>query len=153
MRVAIRASRRTRGDAPGSSWKRVVAWTVLMILPLAITSCGLMSSSRINIRIRNNSDIDISNFWLGAGSGAGGPGSRAYGDIRGGATTPYRSLKPEFGSYSNYNFVTADGRRFVGSTFANDLIGQVALEPDYYTFVFTIVDNKAAIQIIREKAQ
>ena len=124
-----------------------------MILPLAITSCGPMSSSRINIRIRNESDIDITNLWLGAGSGAGGPGSRAYGDIRSGETTPYRSLKPEFGSYSNYNFVTADGRRFVGSTFANDLIGQVALEPGYFTFAFTIVDNHAVVAILQEEPQ
>ena len=153
MGVADRAAWRRRGNKTVARWSRVLAWTVLLILPLAITSCGLMSSSRINIRIRNESEINITNFWLGAGSGAGGPGSRAYGDIRSGATTPYRSLRPEFGSYSKYNFVTSDGKRFLGSTFANDLVGQVSLEPGYYTFAVTIVDNQAMTQIIREQPQ
>ncbi len=121
-----------------------------MILPLAIGACAARSLDRIHIRIRNESAVDIASFWLGAGSGAGGPGSRAYGSILSGAITPYRTLKPEFGSYSNYNFITKDGRRFVGSSFANDLVGQVALEPGHYTFVFRITDDVAESQIIRE---
>ncbi|QLQ06640.1 MAG: hypothetical protein HZY76_11720 [Anaerolineae bacterium] len=70
----------------------------------------------------------------GRGSGAGGPGSQAYGAIADGETTPYRGLKAQFGSYSNFNFITQDGERFIGSTVANDLIGEFALEPGYYTF-------------------
>jgi hypothetical protein len=110
-----------------------------------------MSSDRLHIRIRNESGLDITAFWLGAGSGAGGPGSRAYGEILSGATTPYRSLKPEFGSYSNYNFITEDGKRYVGSTVANELIGQAVLEPGYYTFAYTIVDNRAVVTMIPDE--
>ncbi|MBE2236020.1 MAG: hypothetical protein IAE85_21190 [Anaerolinea sp.] len=128
----------------------VAIWAALMIL-WALTSCTAMNNQQLHIRIDNATDTDITAFWLGAGSGAGGPGSRAYGAIDRGQITPYRSLKAQFGSYSNYNFITEEGKRFVGSTVANELIGQVALEPGYYTLVLTIVGDKAMVTIRPEE--
>ncbi|MEI2692971.1 MAG: hypothetical protein V9H69_25960 [Anaerolineae bacterium] len=107
-----------------------------------------MNSEQLHIRIQNASDADIQGFWLGAGSGAGGPGSRAYGAIARGQTTPYRRLKAQFGSYSNYNFITEEGQRFVGSPISADLIGSVTLDPGYYTFVIDISDGNAVLQIV-----
>lgn len=127
-------------------------WSALAILWL-LNSCTGMNSEHIHIRIHNATGMDITAFWLGAGSGAGGPGSRAYGVIARGQTTPYRRLKAQFGSYSNYNFITEDGKRFVGSTVANDLIGKMVLEPGYYTFVYTVVDHKAVVTINQDEAQ
>lgn len=115
-----------------------------------LTACSLMNTNRIHIRIQNAIQADITNFWLGAGSGAGGPGSRAYGAIPSGATTPYRSLKAEFGYYSNYNFITADGQRFVGSTIPVDQIGRMTLEPGYYTFIINTSGSGAILQIVAD---
>jgi hypothetical protein len=130
----------------------VAVWGALATL-FVLTSCTAMNSEHINIRIQNATDTDIAAFWLGAGSGAGGPGSRAYGAIARGQTTPYRRLKAQFGTYSNFNFITKDGKRFVGSTVANDLIGKMELEPGYYTFVYTVVENKAVVTINQDEAQ
>lgn len=132
--------------------RSAAVWSALAIL-FVLTSCTAMNSEHIHIRIHNATDMDITDFWLGAGSGAGGPGSRAYGAIARGQTTPYRRLKAQFGSYSNYNFITEDGRRFVGSTVANDLIGKVVLEPGYYTFVYTVVHNMVVVTINQDEAQ
>ncbi len=127
-------------------------WSAFAILWL-LNSCTDMNSEHIHIRIHNATDMDITAFWLGAGSGAGGPGSRAYGAIARGQTTPYRRLKAQFGAYSNYNFITQEGQRFVGSTVANDLIGKMVLEPGYYTFVYTVVDSEAVVTINQDEAQ
>lgn len=132
--------------------RSIAVWGALAIL-FVLTSCTAMNSEQLHIRIHNATDMDITAFWLGAGSGAGGPGSRAYGAIARGQTTPYRRLKAQFGAYSNYNFITEDGRRFVGSTVANDLIGKVVLEPGHYTFVYTVVDNMAVVTINQDDAQ
>lgn len=127
---------------------RAAVCAALSIL-FVLTACSPMNTNRIHIRIQNASPVDITDFWLGAGSGAGGPGSRAYGAIPSGATTPYRSLKAEFGYYSNYNFITADGQRFVGSTIPVDLIGRMTLEPGYYTFVID-TSRSAMLQIVAD---
>ncbi len=124
----------------------LAALSILFVL----TACSPMNTNRIHIRIQNASPVDITDFWLGAGSGAGGPGSRAYGAIPSGKTTPYRSLKAEFGYYSNYNFITADGQRFVGSTIPVDQIGRMTLEPGYYSFVIDTSGRSAMLQIVAE---
>ena len=111
-----------------------------------------MTSSRLHIRIRNASALDLENFWLGAGSGAGGPGTRAYGSIAAGETTPYRAIKAQFGAYSNYNFFTTDRQRFIGSPFAAETFGQITLSPGRYTFVLTIDGDAAHIEIVPDPA-
>jgi len=128
---------------------RAAVCAALSIL-FVLTACNPMNTNRIHIRIQNASPVDITDFWLGAGSGAGGPGSRAYGAIPRGATTHYRSLKAEFGYYSNYNFITADGQRFVDSTIPVDLIGRTTLEPGYYTFVINTSGRSATLQIVAD---
>ncbi len=132
--------------------RRAALWCALAIL-CVLNSCTAMNNEQLHIRIHNATDTDMTAFWLGAGSGAGGPGSRAYGAIARGETTPYRRLKAQFGAYSNYNFITKDGTRFVGSTVANDLIGKMELEPGYYTFVYTVVDHQAVVTIVQAEGQ
>lgn len=127
-------------------WGLVVL--ALLVAVWALAACGGgRAGDDLHIRIHNATGRDISKFWLGAGSGAGGPGSQAYGAIADGETTRYRGLKAQFGSYSNFNFITQDGERFIGSTVANDLIGEFTLEPGYYTFELTLVDGAAAVTI------
>ncbi|MER2599634.1 MAG: hypothetical protein ABTQ73_08945 [Caldilineales bacterium] len=111
-----------------------------------------MNTDRIHIRLQNDSAVDLENFWLGAGSGAGGPGSRAFGAVAAGETTPYRAIKAEFGAYSNYNFITADRQRFLGSPFDQATFGQVTLSPGYYTFVLTISGDAASVAIVSDSA-
>lgn len=132
-------------------WGLVVLALLVAVWALAACSGG-RTGDDLHIRIHNATGRDISKFWLGAGSGAGGPGSQAYGTIPDGATTRYRGLKAQFGSYSNFNFITQDGERFIGSTVANDLIGEFALEPGYYTFVLTLDDDTCVVTINRDGA-
>jgi hypothetical protein len=132
--------------------RRSIALGCALAILCVLTSCTAMNSEHLHIRIHNATDTDITAFWLGAGSGAGGPGSRAYGAIARGRTTPYRRLKAQFGAYSNYNFIAADGTRSVGSTVAYDLVGKMELEPGYYTFVYTVVDSKAVVTIVQDEA-
>lgn len=128
----------------------VAAWAALAML-LALTSCTPMNNEQIHIRIHNATDTDITAFWLGAGSGAGGPGSRAYGALARGQITPYRSLKAQFGSYSNYNFLTASGRRYLGSVVPSNMFGRFALDPGYYTFVLTTDGDAAQLEIVHDE--
>lgn len=125
---------------------------VFFLAIFVLTSCNAMNANRLHIRIQNTSSSDISDFWLGAGSGAGGPGSRSFGAIASGATTPYRALKAEFGLYSNYNFLTTDGQRFIGTSFPNDLFGKVELEPGYYTFVVSTSGDTTSLEIVTDPA-
>lgn len=127
----------------------IIVWVLAVFV---LTSCHAMNANRLHIRIQNASAEDISDFWLGAGSGAGGPGSRSFGAITSGNTTPYRSLKAEFGLYSNYNFLTTDNQRFIGTSFPNDMFGKVELEPGYYTFVVSTDGNATSLEIVHDPA-
>jgi hypothetical protein len=128
----------------------VAVWAALAIV-WALTSCTTMNNEQIHIRIRNATDTDMTAFWLGAGSGAGGPGSRAYGAIARAETTPYRSLKAQFGAYSNYNFLAASGRRYMGSVVPSNMFGRFALDPGYYTFVLTIDRDTSQLEIVHDE--
>lgn len=132
--------------------RRGVVLAVLSIF-WALTSCAASDNEVLHVRIYNATDADMTAFWLGAGSGYGGPGSRAYGAIARGQTTPYRRLKAHFGSYSNYNFLIPSGRRYLGSVVSNDLIGRFSLTPGYYTFVITIEDEKARLEIVHDESR
>lgn len=107
-----------------------------------------MTPSRLHIRIHNTSTVDLENFWLGAGAGAGGPGTRAFGPIAAGEITPYRAIKAQFGAYSNYNFFTADRRRFIGSPFDQATFGEETLASGHYTFVLDLSGDSAHIEIV-----
>lgn len=122
---------------------------MLGLVALASASCASASSDQLQIRIRNDSSVAIKGFWLGTGSGAGGPRSRAYGDIAAGETTRYRSVRPQFGAYSNWNLVTTDGVRYLG-VFPKEQFGADRLDPGYYTFVFRIVDGGSLLDVIRD---
>jgi hypothetical protein len=129
--------------------KKLFFLGVLMGLLLSLFGCS-SSEEQIHIRIRNESTRNITRFWLGSGSGSGGSGTHSYGAIKSGETTSYQGLKAEYGSYGNFNFVTEDRERFLASTFPNEDIGRVQLEPGYYTFAITIVGDQASVRIIRE---
>ena len=133
-------------------FRNLTVWVMLAACCLLV-SCSARNSEQLHVRIQNASETDIKAFWLGAGSGSGGPGSRAFGSIPSGQTTDYHRLKAEFGSYSNYNFITEDGNHFSGSVIANEDIGIVELEPGSYTFVVTIVENTAYITILMDDVQ
>lgn len=145
------------GQANTPSWllpqaRRGLIVLTLLVVVWALVACGRSGEDeKLHIRIHNATGADIAKFWLGAGEGAGGPRSQAYGAIADGETTRYRSRSATFGSYSNYNFITADGRRFVGSTVAKELIGTFALEPGYYTFELTMLDGEVVVTILQDE--
>lgn len=130
----------------------VAVWTALALL-WPLTACTAKNDEQIHIRIQNATDADITAFWLGAGSGAGGSGSHAYGAIARGDTTPYRRLKAQFGSYSNYNFLAASGQRYLGSVVSTDLFGQFSLAPGHYTFVITIEADVTRLEIVPDEPE
>lgn len=138
------------------AWPTVVVHLglrLLLILTLiTLTSCNAMNTDRIHIRIHNTTQVDLENFWLGAGSGAGGPGSRAFGPIAAGETTQYRAIKAQFGAYSNYNFLTVERQRFIGSPFDQATFGEETLKPGYYTFVLTINGDASHVEIVSDPA-
>lgn len=149
----------TTSNGGSSSWiSRPARWRLvtlaLLIALCVLTACGRdTEDDRLHIRIHNATGLDINKFWLGTGSGAGGPPSQAYGAIADGETTRYRSRQTTFGSYSNFNFIAADGRRFLGTTIAAyDRIGQFTLEPGYYTFVLTRIDPEIVVTIHQDEA-
>ena len=125
----------------------------LLVAAWALAACGgAREEDDLHIRIHNATGVDITKFWLGAGSGAGGPRSQAYGAIADGATTRYRNRKAMFGTYSNFNFIAVDGRRFVGSTVSHERIGQFTLAPGYYTFVLTLAGDTIVVTINQDAA-
>lgn len=128
----------------------VVAIGVLVVLALAAAGCAAGAGDQLHIRIRNDSAVDIKGFWLGTGSGAGGPSSRSYGEIAAGETTRYRTRQAEYGYYSNYNLVTTDGTRYLG-TFPLEQVGGTQLDPGYYTFVFHIAGGRGMLEVIRDE--
>lgn len=105
---------------------------------------------QIHIRIQNNSTKDISQFWLGTGFGSGGDRSQSYGEIARGEVTNYKALKPVYASYGKFNFITTDGTRYLGNTFPKEDVGYRELDPGYYTFVYTIANDEAILQIIAD---
>lgn len=130
---------------------RSLALAALTLVLLAGAGCAGESDDQLHIRIRNASPLDIDGFWLGTGSGAGGPSSRAYGEIAAGETTRYRTRKAQFGYYSNFNLVTADGQRFLG-VFPREQVGTIDLEPGYYTFVFRVEAGRGLLEVVRDAA-
>lgn len=122
-------------------------FTRLALLAPAVGGCHASPSPALEVRIHNATGSDLRGFWLGAGSGFGGPGSRAYGSILSGATTPYRSLRATYGAYSNYNFTTVSGQQFVGSTLPNELIGRQELAPGRYTFSVSIAGGQPQLAV------
>ncbi|MEI2688711.1 MAG: hypothetical protein V9H69_02975 [Anaerolineae bacterium] len=132
---------------------RVVLLVALVVALGALTACAAGSRQpQLQIRLQNDTGMDIEHFWLGAGSGDGGPGSRSFGAIADGQATPYRRIKPVFGLYVKYNYIAEDGRRYLGSTFPRELLGQIELEPGNYTFILTLVDGESVVTVIRDDA-
>lgn len=120
-----------------------------MMFLSSLFGCG-GSKEKVHIRIQNNSSQEITQFWLGAGSGSGGSRSRSYGQITAGSITGYKALEPSFAAYGKFNFITADGRKYLGSIFPTEEIGRRELSPGYYTFAVSTTGDTAVLQIINE---
>lgn len=131
--------------------KQHILLVIFMTFLTALFGCRA-SEEQIYIRIQNNSSIDITQFWLGSGSGFGGERARSYGAIDRGDTTPYKSFKATYGAYGNYNFLADEGQRYMGSTFPKEEIGIRELMPGYYTFVITIIDGEAVLRIVHDRS-
>ncbi len=116
---------------------------------LGLFGCG-GSKEKVHVRIQNNSGQEITQFWLGTGSGSGGSRSRSYGQIAAGSVTGYKALEPSFAAYGKFNFIAADGRKYLGSTFPTEEIGRRELSPGYYTFAVTTVGDTAVLRIISD---
>lgn len=122
--------------------KRLFFLGFLLTILSGLFSCR-NEEERVYIRIKNNSSKNITNFWLGAKT-------RSYGAIISGETTIYKSLKPVTSSYNKFNFTTIANKRYWGTTFAKKDIGYIKLEPGYYTFSITVVNDTAVLHIINE---
>jgi len=122
-------------------------WLCVGMLALSLFGCG--SSERVRIRIRNNSDQNITKFWLGAGGIS--HRTAAYGAIPSGSTTSYQSFEPVYANYSNFNFITGDGGKYVDVVSPIEHIGSVELPAGSYTFAYDIVDGKAVLTLIQDK--
>lgn len=122
-------------------------WLCVGVLMLSLFSCG--GGERLRIRIRNDSNQDITKFWLGAGGI--GQSTAAYGAISSGDTTPYQSFEPVYANYSNFNFITADGGKYVDVILPEEHIGSAELPPGSYTFGYDIVGGKAVLRLIQDK--
>ena len=98
-----------------------------MILLLGLGGCASASTREtIHIRIRNASDFSYAKFWLGAGSGDGGQGSHVFGEIAAGETTPYATLPACYSAYGKFNFIGADGGRYLGTALPRELVGSMS---------------------------
>lgn len=117
-----------------------------MMFLLGLFGCG-GSKEKVHVRIQNNTGQEITQFWLGAGSGFGGPRARSYGQIAAGDVTRYKALEPSFATYGKFNFITADGRKYLGSTFSTEEIGRRELSPGYYTFAVSTIGDTAVLRI------
>lgn len=121
----------------------------MMLLVMTIAGCGTNEQGRIRIRIRNDSDQDITNFWLGAG----GPGAStaAYGNIPVGNATSYRSFEPVLAQYRKCNFVTADGTRYLDTIYPEEHLGTPELSPGSYTFAYRIVNGETKLTLTQDE--
>lgn len=123
-------------------WLAVVGLALTMLL-----GCG--GDKPVQIRIRNDTGRDISNFWLGSGTKSAYRSS--FGSIAAGATTDYRSYVTTIAAYSKCDFVMADDNtRYLDTIEPEDHVGTPELAAGRYTFAYTIVNDEPALTIIRD---
>lgn len=121
-------------------------WLILGLLMTTLFSgCG-DDSENIHIRIRNNTGMEIENFWLGAGGR--GPSTISYGSIDAGETTDYQAVEPVLARYRKLNFITIDGRQYLDTIYFEDWVGSAELAPGRYTFAYTLTNGEAQLTLI-----
>lgn len=121
----------------------------MVVLMMTIVGCGPDQQSRIRIRIRNDSDQDITKFWLGAGGT--GASTVSYGNIPAGSTTSYQSFAPVLANYRKSNFITADGGKFIDTIYPEDHLSAPELSPGSYTFAYTIVNGEVKLTLTQDE--
>lgn len=127
-----------------------VTMTLCLISVLLVSCTGnYIMNDQIYIRIRNDSDSNIDNFWLGAGPRGGSTGNTAYGPIASGASTDYAQIEPVLANYRKLNFV-ADNVRYQDVIDPQQYVGEPELPPGRYTFAYDIVDGKAVLTLIQD---
>ncbi|MBA3531115.1 MAG: hypothetical protein H0T73_04245 [Ardenticatenales bacterium] len=123
---------------------------VVFVFLLAMGLLGCSSpDGPVRIRIRNSSDQDFENYWLGAGGG--GPSAVQYGAIGQGETTAYKSFPTTFAHYSKCNFITDAGEQLIVLTDIQTQLGVSELAPGAYTFDYDIVDGVGQLTVIQDE--
>lgn len=104
---------------------------------------------KIMIRIRNNSTLNFSDCWLGAGARGGATETTTYRKIDSGQTSRYRHVEPPLANYRKIDII-AEQTRYLDTIDFNDHIGQPELSPGWYTFAYDIVGEKLQLTIVQE---
>lgn len=126
--------------------QRLVKSLAVSLLLLMVSGCS--KGEQMQIRIRNNSNQDIKNFWLGAGGT--GPTPLAYGPIPAGSTTDYKAIEPIFARYHQSDFLTTDGTRYLTTIYPEKYLNVSELAPGAYTFAYDIQNGEAVLDLITD---
>ncbi|MBM7843847.1 hypothetical protein [Herpetosiphon giganteus] len=129
--------------------KIVRLWALFSLLLISLAGCGGDDMDKVHIRIRNDSDIDIENFWLGAGGV--GQETTPYGAISSGHITEYQAHEPVLANYRKMNFVTVDGKQYLDVIYPEKHVGTPELAPGYYTFSYALVNDKPVLTLTKDK--
>lgn len=123
-------------------------WRWLGIGLLIVLLGGCSKGPQVQIRIRNQSSQDMTNFWLGAGGT--GPTPQSYGAIPAGTTTNYRSMPAVLAYYRKSDFLTADGMRYLTTIYPETFLNVAELAPGSYTFSYDIQNGEAVFELLAD---
>ncbi len=121
-------------------------WLIIIGLFMTFLQSSCNDSESVQIRIRNNTGMEIEDFWLGAGGN--GPSTIAYGSIEAGETTDYQAVEPVLARYRKLNFITVDGRQYLDTIYFEEHVGSAELAPGRYTFAYALVNGAAELTLI-----
>lgn len=124
-------------------------WWLFSLLLISLTGCGGDDVNKVHIRIRNDSEVDIENFWLGAGGV--GQSTTPYGPIDSGHITEYQAHEPVLANYRKMNFVTVDGKQYLDVIYPEKHVGTPELAPGNYTFSYAIVGDKPVLTLTKDQ--
>ncbi len=113
---------------------------------LTLLGCG--GNQPVQIRIRNASSQDMTNFWLGAGGTSGI--STTFSKIPAGTTTGYRGFSTVRANYSKCNFLMQNGKQYIVNTYPLPNGTSDELAPGNYTFSYDLVGDSGTLTITRD---
>ncbi len=145
---------KTKFPLPQITMRLILIGTFLLTLAgcaLTGVSSNNESSKKLMIRVRNDSGLDIENFWLGAGPRGGSSGNTAFGAIKEGDTSRYHGVEPLLDNYRKLNFV-ADGQRYLDNIDPQEHVGQAELSLGWYTFAYDIVNGDPVLTLVEDPA-
>lgn len=103
------------------------------------------------IRVRNDSVLNFSDCWLGAGPKGGATQNTTFGKIASGDVSRYKQIEPLLANYRKIDIV-ADGNRYLDTIDFSTLVGAEELEPGWYTFAYDLVDGEAVLTLTTDPA-